>query len=245
MLDMDEICIPPTGKGVPIPTFANIYSVTNESKIDNLNNGETAIHTPHTLILVTKFLGQDCSKEIIQHEEISNNILLKVVAKMKEFDTNIQGVEPSYIHKATDKSKDLVKWLYLSASNNLIISPLSTAQVKNIVIQKIFEDMTDNCISEKVRSVITQVTPHQSAIDLNNILNKPLEMIATSNLSQHETLRHILNLKNTNVDKSSRSFTKIPAKYQNMILVASSSGEFFKCSSLLNNSILLNSLLEA
>ena len=27
---MDSLCTPPAGNGVPIPTFANIYSVTNE-----------------------------------------------------------------------------------------------------------------------------------------------------------------------------------------------------------------------
>ena len=82
-------------------------------------------------------------------------------------------------------------------------------------------------------------------------------MMATSNSSQHEILCHISNLKDTNADKSSRSFTKIPEKYQNMILVASSSGEvteveineksaeFFKFLSLLNTSILLNRFLEA
>jgi hypothetical protein len=57
-------------------------------------------------------------------------------------------------------------------------------------------------------------------------------------------------------EKLSRSFTKLPAQYQNMILVASSQGEvtameineqakaFFKCTNQLSANVMLNCLLE-
>ena len=147
---MDALCTPPAGNGVPIPTFSNIYSVTNESEIDNLNNRETTTYKPRTFIPFTPFLCQDVSKPISQHEGSAKQVLLKVIEKMKEFDMNIQGVDPSYIDKAKDKSKDIVKWFYLAASINLSISLVATAPVNSRGIKKMFKEMTENCISERI-----------------------------------------------------------------------------------------------
>ena len=102
MPDMEALCTPPAGNGVPIPTFANIYSVTTEAEIDNLNNGATKTYKPQTFILVTPFLCQDISEAIIQHEGSTKRVLLKVIEQMKDFNTNIQGVDPSYVDKAKD-----------------------------------------------------------------------------------------------------------------------------------------------
>ena len=64
-------------------------------------------------------------------------------------------------------------------------------------------------------------------------------------------------LHSQNQEKSSKTFKKIPAKYQQMILVAASVGEvtevdydadaaeFFKCSTTLHAQVMLNSLFEA
>ena len=103
MPDMEALCNQPVGNGVPIPTFANIYSVTNEAEINNLNNGATTTYKPRTFILVNPFLCQDVSEVIIQHEGNAKQVLLKVIEKMKDFDMNIQGVDPLYVDKAKDK----------------------------------------------------------------------------------------------------------------------------------------------
>jgi hypothetical protein len=87
-------------------------------------------------------------------------------------------------------------------------------------------------------------------------LKRPLELIGTSILSQQDFLRQLTTMQASSNDKTSKSFKKIPPKYQNMILVASSTGQvtetepnvlaaqFFKSSSLLNANIMLNSLFE-
>ena len=53
------------------------------------------------------------------------------VIKVKEFDTNVHGVDTEYVYKVKEKSKDIIKWLYLTASNNPSISPVLTAPVNN------------------------------------------------------------------------------------------------------------------
>ena len=70
-------------------------------------------------------------------------------------------------------------------------------------------------------------------------------------------MEKLTQLQNQSSEKSSKSFKKIPTKYQNIILVAASIGEitalhydadaaeFFKCSNNLNAQVMLNSLLEA
>ena len=58
MPDMEALCNQPVGNDVPIPTFANIYSVTNEAEIDNLNNGATTTYKPRTFIPVTPFYAR-------------------------------------------------------------------------------------------------------------------------------------------------------------------------------------------
>ena len=63
-------------------------------------------------------------------------------------------------------------------------------------------------------------------------------------------------IQSKNSEKSSKSFKKIPAKYQNMILVTSSVGEItvvdykakavelFKCSNNIDSQVILNSKFE-
>ena len=91
---------------------------------------------------------------------------------------------------------------------------------------------------------------------LGNHLKRPLEIIATSNSTQSDILRSFQAQHEKTNEKSSRSFTKLPAQYQNMILVASSQGEvtameindqakaFFKCANHLSANVMLNFLLE-
>jgi hypothetical protein len=87
-------------------------------------------------------------------------------------------------------------------------------------------------------------------------LKRPFEVLATSASSTSDFMEKLTQLQSQSNEKSSKSFKKIPQKYQNMILVASSVGEvtiqdynaegaaFFKCSNNLNAQVMLNSLLE-
>jgi hypothetical protein len=92
---------------------------------------------------------------------------------------------------------------------------------------------------------------------LEDILKRPLEMLATSASSTQDFMQKLTQIQAQNSDKTSRSFKKIAPKYQKMLLVASSHGEvvptelneqameFFNQSSVLNAQIFLNSHLEA
>ena len=91
---------------------------------------------------------------------------------------------------------------------------------------------------------------------MGNHLKRPLEIIATSNNTQADILRALQVQNDKANEKLSRSFTKLPKQYQNMILVASSQGEitamelneqateFFKCSNQLSANVMLNCILE-
>ena len=88
-------------------------------------------------------------------------------------------------------------------------------------------------------------------------LKRPFEVLAASQTQTSDFMEKLTHLQSQNNEKSSKSFKKIPIKYQNMILVASSvsevtlaeydadGAEFFKSSSILNGQVMLNSLLES
>ena len=93
--------------------------------------------------------------------------------------------------------------------------------------------------------------------NLNQVLQRPLEILATSSSSTQEFLQKLTQIHSQSNEKSARSFKKLAPKYQRMLLVASSQGEalpvdmnkdaldFFSQSSVLNAQIFLNSLLDS
>ena len=88
-------------------------------------------------------------------------------------------------------------------------------------------------------------------------LKRPFEVLAATSSSTTEFMEKLTQLQTQNNEKSSKTFKKIPAKYQQMILIASSesevtkveydadASEFFRCSTPLHAQVMINSLLEA
>ena len=88
-------------------------------------------------------------------------------------------------------------------------------------------------------------------------LQLPLEQLAASASSNQDILQTLTKIQAAGEDKSSKSFKKIPVKYQKMILLASSVNEaiptelnpdaleFFKSANTLHATVMLNSHLEA
>jgi len=87
-------------------------------------------------------------------------------------------------------------------------------------------------------------------------LKRPLEVMAASVTSMQSLLQSVSQIQHQVSDKSSKSFKKIPAQYQNMLLVACSVGQaipeslnkdatdFFSNSNSLHGQLKLNSVLE-
>jgi hypothetical protein len=82
-------------------------------------------------------------------------------------------------------------------------------------------------------------------------------VLATSASTTVDFVEKLTQLQKQSNDKATKSFKKIPTKYQNMILVATSTGEatnveydqaaveFFKTTNVLHAKVLLNSEMEA
>ena len=117
--------------------------------------------------------------------------------------------------------------------------------------------MTNACLKNQSNAALPTHQVGNHPISVNDQLKKPLELIGTSMTSQQDFLRQLTTMQAASSDKSSRLFKELPPKYQNMMLVASSTGEvteveindqasaLFKCSNLLNANIMLYSVLEA
>ena len=91
---------------------------------------------------------------------------------------------------------------------------------------------------------------------LEESLKRPLEVLASSSSATQDLLQKLTQINSQNLDKASKSFKKIPTKFQKILLTAASVNdvivselepnamEFFGSSSPLNTQIILNSLLE-
>ena len=116
---------------------------------------------------------------------------------------------------------------------------------------QIFMKLEGDCLSAK--KVNVENSSLSSAMDS---LKRPFEVLASSSSATQDLLQKLTQINSQNLDKGSKSFKKIPTKYQKMLLTAASVNdvivselepstmEFFGSSSPLNAQIILNSLLE-
>lgn len=239
---------------VPVPTMTNILAVKTIDEIDNLTNGTTTTYKPRNFIPITPFLCQAVNESIEKHQGNGKSLLLAVIAEIKSFDTKYEG-NAEYQNKAKQKCKDILFWLYLTSKIDSPIKAIPTTVSRSRRIRDKLTSITCSCIHQD-RTHNSTTRSSEFADVIGNHLKRPLEIIATSNTTQSDILRSFQVQHEKTTDKSSRSFTKLPAQYQNMILVASSQGEvtamelndqataFFKCSNHLSASVMLNCLLE-
>ena len=244
----------PEGTAVAIPTVTNLLAVKSIDDINALTNGTTTTYKPRHFIPITPFLCQTVSEAIEKNEGDCKSLLLAVVLAIKQFDTEFDG-NADYTNKAKQKCKDILYWLYLSSKADSPVKSIPTTVSKSRRIRDKLIEVTSTCIKGNTTSNTTTGTA-EFANAIGNHLKRPLEIIATSNTTQSDILRSFQVQHERNNDKSSRSFTKLPSQYQNMILVASSQGEvtamelndqakaFFKCSNHLSANVMLNYLLE-
>ena len=138
-------------------------------------------------------------------------------------------------------------------SDNDSIKSTPVIGCSNSVVAQYFKTLTDTVLSPLSGS--TPVTDLTSAV--GDTLKRPFEVLATTASTTAEFVEKLTQLQKQSNEKSTKSFKKIPTKYQNMILVATSTGdatnvnyeqeasEFFKTTNVLHAQVLLNSELEA
>ena len=173
---------------------------------------------------------------------------------MKAFNSDHQGDE-EFKDKAKTKCKDILYWCYLVSvnSDNIKAIPSTLCSIPT-VIQALKATTTKDLHQGITR---TEIDHHPHAREeITQTITRPLEMPASSAASNQDFLRKLTQIQSQTNDKTSKSFKKLPLKYQNMIKVASSIGEvtalditdnaneFFKSSSVLNAEILLNTIME-
>ena len=244
----------PAGNAVATPTVTSLLAVKSIEDIDALTNGTTTTYKPRHFIPITPFLCKTISKSIEKNESDCKSLLLAVALAIKQFDIDFDG-NTDYVNKAKQKCKDILYWLYLASKQDSPVKPIPTTVCKSRRIRDKLNDITSTCINTNVTNQATTGSA-EFANAIGNHLKRPLEIIATSNTTQSDILRSFQVQHEKNNDKSSRSFTKLPSQYQNMILVASSQGDvtamelndqakaFFKCSNHLSANVMLNCLLE-
>ena len=158
--------------------------------------------------------------------------------------------DSEYKEKAKSKCKDIVFWLYLVVIDSNTIEAVPSMACNSERLADALKSAAQKCLStrkEVEESISSQV---------EKSLKRPVEVLAESSSSSSELMEKIVQIQNSNVDKSAKLFKQIPSKYQNIILVVSSMGEateleyngeaaeVFKCSNTLHAQVMLNSLLE-
>ena len=238
--DYDILTDVPHDLATSIPTASHLLNVTSVKDVDALIIGQTTSYKPRNFVPVPPFLLDTLNTPIISNlNRNTTEVLIHSAQAIKDFDTTHSG-DAEYTDRAKSKSKDLLAWLYL------VIQDKITATLKFLKLEN--------------TSLGSNKPPNTVAIHSNSlgqVLQRPLEILATSSSSAQEFLQKLTQIQSQSNDKSARSFKQLAPKYQCMLLVASSQGEaipidlnkdaldFFSQSSVLNAQIYLNSLLDS
>ena len=247
--DIDVLKEVPSDTAIQIPTMANLFEVSSIDEINALTVGTRSSFRPRNFIPIPPFLLDSMHETIAESNGDSKVVLLKAVEKIKEFDTTHDGDE-EYTDKAKSKCKNFIQWLYLVATENESIKGVPVVGCSSERIAKALASVSASELSKK-KEVSFSISDQ-----VESSLKRPFEVLAASSSSTSDFMEKLTQMQSQSNEKSSKSFKKIPQKYQNMILVASSIGEvteldydadgaeFFKSSNTLNAQVLLNSLFE-
>ena len=235
----------------PVPAIASILAVKTSEEVDNLNVSATVKFRARNFIPIPPFLLESIHETIATANGDSKKVLIQVVQKIKDFDT-AHADDDKFTDKAKSKCKEVLYWLYLVSAGSEAIAAVNTIGCNNDVIMNRMMDIG-------VRSL--QQDKYVDSIDIATqveaSLKRPFEVLAATSTSTTDFMEKLTLLQSQNGEKATKTFKKIPAKYQQMILVAASSSdvteidydadavEFFKCSTPLHAQVMLNSLFES
>ena len=251
--DMTEFKAIPSNTDTAVPSIANLLNVKTEEDVTNLTVSATVKYRARNMIPVPPFLLEATHKVTVEEAGNAKLMLIKAAETIKEFDT-AHNNDDEYVDKAKTKCKDLLYWLYLVGIDSPAITPVNSIVCGNARLKTKIKEKTSQCIENSP-------TPHPSTTTITSqveaSLKRPFEVLAATSCSTNDFMEKLTQLQATNNEKSTKTFKKIPAKYQQMILVAASTREvtevvynadaveFFKCSAPLHAQVMLNSLLEA
>ena len=248
--DYDTLTQTPHDYADPIPTTSHLLNVTSVDEIDALVVGQTTTYRPRNFVPVPPFLLDIIDSTISSTAGDTKHVLIQTAQAIKEFDITHAG-DVTYTDRAKSKSKDILAWLYLVIHDRITATQTMGCQCK--ILKSKFLKLEN--INLGLNTPPDTVAAHSN--DLGQILQRPLEILATSSSSTQEFLQKLTQIHSQSNDKSTRSFKKLAPKYQRLLLVASSQGEalppdlnkealdFFSQSSVLNAQIFLNSLLDS
>ena len=234
---------------IQVPTITSLFKVTNNDQLAALAASTRISFRPQNFVPIPPFLLDSVNQAIVSLNGNAATVLLKTIKAIKEFNSS-HADDDEFVDKAKTKCSNFVHWLFLVYSSH--------NSIKGIPVV--------GCSSKKISLKLTEITSkeipknHDVAKSISEkvelSLKRPFEVLAATSSSTTDFMEKLTQLQSQNSDKCTKSFKKIPQKYQNMILVASSVSEvteldyqadgsnFFKCSSTLNTLVMLNSLLE-
>lgn len=248
--DMETLEAVTSDTAVAVPTINQVLGVKSEEDVDNLDTSATVTYRPRNFTPIPPFLLEPVMQGIMESKGDARKVLVKCAEAIKTFDTEHNG-DDTYTEKAKQKSKDIVNWLYLISKDSEAVAAVATMGCENEILCQRLNEKTKNALEVKT------VDNAAIAIDVEASLKRPFEILAATSSSTSEFMEKLTQLQSQNQEKTTKTFKKIPAKYQQMILVASSVGEiteieynadaveFFKCSNTLNAQVMLNSLMES
>ena len=235
----------------PVPAIANVLAAKTVEEVDNLVDSATVKFKPRNFVPVPPFLLETIHDVVESKHGNTKLALLQVVTKIKEFDSD-HASDDMYKDKAKTKCRDFVYWLYLASQNNDAIASVNTIACSNTKLQHQL-----NALEAAITPPTTEDHTGSILTSVEASLKRPFEVLAATSSSTADFMEKLTQLQSTAGEKATKTFKKIPAKYQQMILVAASCSEitevdydapaveFFKCSTPLHAQVMLNSLFEA
>ena len=250
--DTDTLSKKPTGEAIAIPTATSLNAITSDENVEALTISATIKYKARNFIPIPPFLLNTVQTTIANHNGNATKVLVESAKAISAFDT-MHADDDTYQDKAKAKSKEFLFWLFLVSTNDDSIEATPTIGCSNESVATNFRTMETELLSLPTNT--TAATAMSTAV--GDTLKRPFEVLATTASTTAEFVEKLTQLQKQSNDKSTKSFKKIPKKYQNMILVATSTGEatnvnyeqaaveFFKTTNILHAQVLLNSELEA
>lgn len=251
MPDMENLCKVESETNVAVPTATNMMRVTTEAQVSSLAAGARSVLKPRNFVPVPPFLLEAVFLGIDKDNGSAMKTLLRCIAAVKKFDEDHEN-DGAYKDKAAVQSLDFVYWLYLVSQNHDSIAAVPAMGCSNSKIAKKLDGIKRSAL--ETDQMQTQDTSIAQQVEMS--LKRPFEVLAATSSSTSEFMERLTKLQSSQNEKSSKSFNKLPHKYQQLMLVASSkseitevkysadASEFFKCTNTLNAQVMLNSLFE-
>ena len=219
MPDVDLLCKHPTTAAIQTPTPTQILNCLKEDEIDALTDSASVTFKPRNSIPVLPFLVYPIHESIRILNGDPKKVLLACITAIKSFDAD-HASDSEYKEKAKSKCKDILLWTFLVLKDNNAIKEIPSLACDSEKLIASFEKLSKANLSndQEKRQV------HFSS-EVEQSLQRPFEVLAATTSSTSDFLEKLTQIQASNNDKAAKSFKKIPAKYQNMLLVASSVGD--------------------